>query len=166
MAAIAPLCAIDGCSSSLRTSSVAHRRAFSHSCSVAGCDRLVRGRGFCEKHYMRAHRHAGDVTAGEGRYGNGYPTPDGYIATSRIGHPLARSKGQVQMHRLVLFEKIGPGTHPCHWCEKPVTWGYHVGPDTLVTDHLDENRANNAPENLVPSCVGCNAARSRYGWSW
>jgi 5-methylcytosine-specific restriction endonuclease McrA len=114
---------------------------------------------------MRARRHAGDVTAGEGRYGNGYLTSDGYIATAQTGHPLARSKGQVQAHRLILFAKIGFGPHLCHWCRKPISWGYHVGPDTIVADHLDENRANNAPENLVPSCNRCNAARSRYGWS-
>jgi hypothetical protein len=131
---------------------------------VADCERQVKGNGLCEKHYMRAYRHAGDVTAGEGRYGKGYLTADGYVSTARTGHPLARSKGQVQMHRVVLFAKIGDGSHPCHWCGKTVAWGYHVSTDTLVVDHLDEDRANNAPENLVPSCSRCNTSRSRWGW--
>lgn len=84
-------------------------------------------------------------------------------------HPLAtmasrnRSGNLVKLgeHRIVLYEKIGPGTHPCHWCKRPVRWAPGEGPggDRLSCDHLNSDRKDNRPENLVPSCHGCNALR-------
>ncbi len=91
-----------------------------------------------------------------------------------ITHPLANINSSLSkdgktvealLHRVVLYAKIGPGPHPCHWCAKPVDWMRMRGlpakaPDRLVTDHLDENIRNNDPDNLVPSCSGCNANRA------
>jgi hypothetical protein len=130
-------------------------------CSVGECDRIVKGRHLCEMHYMRAYRHGGDVHAGEGRYGAGYEMTDGYILIGAVGHPLARAKGAVKVHRKVLYDAIGPGPHPCHWCGKPVDWTYGVTSDALVVDHLDDRRSNNDLDNLVPSCNTCNSSRSR-----
>lgn len=81
------------------------------------------------------------------------------------GHPIAPPGGTVAESRLVLYDKIGPGTHPCEWCEKPVTWkpGDRTSADSLFADHLDWNRHNNDPANLVPSCNACNAHRVRGG---
>lgn len=128
-------------------------------CSVEGCGMVVKGRRLCGMHYMRARRHDGDVTAGEGRYGNGYTRSDGYVETRRTGHPLARANGHVLMHRVVLFDAIGPGPHPCHWCFAPVDWRHGVVADALIVDHVDRNRSNNDRANLVPSCNQCNTAR-------
>lgn len=80
-------------------------------------------------------------------------------------HPLipAGSKAHsFPTHRLVLWKKIGPGTHACHWCQKPVTWmpGHHTERGALTVDHVDNNSRNNSPDNLVPSCHGCNAQRN------
>lgn len=71
-------------------------------------------------------------------------------------HPLkTRYNGRkVAEHRLVLWEKIGPGTHGCHWCNKPVTWL-----KDLQVDHIDWDKLNNVPDNLVPSCRPCNFDR-------
>lgn len=83
-------------------------------------------------------------------------------------HPLAKSNGMVSLHRAVLFAKIGPGSpHSCHWCGKNVYWikadvGFD-GSSYLVVDHLDGDKTNNQPGNLVPSCNGCNSLRQR-GW--
>lgn len=65
-------------------------------------------------------------------------------------------------HRRILLAQIGPGVHPCHWCEIPVEWldGAKTAPGALVVDHVDEDKTNNAPSNLVPSCCRCNARRS------
>jgi hypothetical protein len=81
------------------------------------------------------------------------------------GHPIAPPGGIVAFSRLVLFEKIGAGTHPCHWCSMPVTWmpGAGLAKGALLADHLDWDRNNDAPENLVPSCNHCNVTRRRDG---
>ncbi len=83
-------------------------------------------------------------------------------------HPLATVRGVVRLHRAVLYEKIGPGTHPCHWCGKALRWvtqleGKSTPPDAILGDHLDGDIQNNSPKNLVPSCNGCNSLRRR-GW--
>lgn len=82
-----------------------------------------------------------------------------YREISRLGHPLANDKGQVTVHRVVLYDRIGPGAHPCHWCQRPVTWGRGVADGVLVTDHVDGDEQNNDPRNLVPSCHRCNIRR-------
>lgn len=95
-----------------------------------------------------------------GKHGKA-PTKTRYLRQKVVGHPLA-SEGEAQMayqHRYVLYEKIGPGAHPCHWCGKMVEWG---GKPRLVTDHLNENRHDNDPDNLVPACVRCNSKRAKY----
>ena len=81
-------------------------------------------------------------------------------------HPLAGTKGYVSEHRAVLFEKIGPGEHPCHWCGTLVHWTVrlkgtgHKG--MLVADHVNTNELDNRPENLVPACQGCNITRRHH----
>lgn len=130
-------------------------------CTIEGCERIVKGRHLCEKHYMRAYRHEGDTAAGAGRYGNGSLASTGYIETRRKGHPLARAHNHVLMHRVVLFDKIGPGPHPCHWCQKPVDWEVGLSETALIVDHVDWDRANNDPDNLVPSCHRCNTGRRK-----
>src|SRR5215831_15271574 len=88
-----------------------------------------------------------------------------YAYTALREHPLQPSKKwkNVPMHRCVLFEKIGPGTHQCHWCGRRVVWrpGARTAIGALVVDHLDGVSQNNDPANLVPSCHRCNASRGR-----
>lgn len=88
--------------------------------------------------------------------------PYNYVAPPK-GHPLERLDGlNVAEHRIVLYDKVGPGVHPCHWCERPVAWWPVKGQQKLVTDHLDDDGLNNASENVVASCTRCNAARARW----
>lgn len=58
-------------------------------------------------------------------------------------------------------DKLGdaPGPHRCRWCESLVDWAHGVDEGALVVDHLDHNRGNNDPSNLVPSCHPCNSVR-------
>lgn len=86
----------------------------------------------------------------------GFCIDNGYMLLTGSTHPLAR-RGSVFEHRKVLYDAIGPGPHQCHWCSKTLEWGGRYG---LQADHLDGDRLNNDPENLVPSCPGCNMKRS------
>jgi hypothetical protein len=86
----------------------------------------------------------------------------------RPNHPLAVSDGRIMIHRFNLYEKIGPGSHPCAWCGKIVKWTPGAGrgdkkDGVLAVDHLDGDTRNNAVENLVPSCYRCNALRGILG---
>jgi hypothetical protein len=86
-----------------------------------------------------------------------YITKQGYRSLTQMqGHPVAARNGDVLEHRYVLYEKIGPGRHPCHWgCGRIVEWGVD-----LHVDHVDADKLNNAPENVVPSCNPCNVSRA------
>lgn len=91
------------------------------------------------------------------------PLSVGYKTITRRGHPIAFN-GKIKVHRLALYEKIGPGPHPCHWCGKLVDWMPGKHPSTagsLISDHVDEDVSNNSADNLVPSCVACNSGRSK-----
>ena len=78
----------------------------------------------------------------------------GYREFYLPSHPLATQNGKVKEHRIVLYEKLGPGTHPCHWCGKELEWG-----KDLFVDHWDFDKLNNHPNNLLPSCSSCNVKR-------
>lgn len=84
-----------------------------------------------------------------------------YKSVEEPGHPLAGTSGWILLHRKLLFERIGPGWHPCHWCGEPVEWRTGVKPfkGSLVVDHVDHDTLNNEPGNLVPSCNPCNGHR-------
>lgn len=78
-------------------------------------------------------------------------------------HPIAPPSGTVAIARLVLYDKIGPGDHPCHWCGFTLRWTNQRTPDAIFADHVDHDPTNDAPDNLVPSCHRCNAHRTRLG---
>lgn len=101
--------------------------------------------------------------AGKARWlGHGSTAPRRIIR--QPDHPLASDHGKVLEYRAVLYDKIGPGEHPCHWCGTLVRWqrggkgrGHRRG--ELAVDHLDGDTRNNASENLVPACNRCNTLR-------
>lgn len=94
-------------------------------------------------------------------------TLKGYRMAEVPGHPLSGKNGLLLVHRKVLYDRIGPEWHPCHWCGELVEWRARATPGNgaLVVDHLDHDILNNAPENLVPSCSPCNVRRRR-GVTW
>ncbi len=91
-------------------------------------------------------------------------TSTGYEIYVGYQHPGALSCGITRYHRIVLWDKIGPGVHACHWCGKDVYWEHSFTTDwhtTLVVDHVDWDKNNNDPDNLVPSCNDCNVSKAR-----
>lgn len=134
-------------------------------CTIPACDKPPRSgtAAWCAMHYHRWYRH-GDpmvtLTPGGSRSVNAR----GYVVVTGYHHPLAR-KGQVLLHRATLYDAIGPGEHPCHWCARPVDWAVNDlrDPRCLTVDHIDHDRLNNAVNNLVPSCNPCNVRRQPNG---
>lgn len=100
------------------------------------------------------------------RYQQSRYSSHGYQKQSAEGHQLADAQGSVYVHRLVLFEAIGVGPHPCWWCGMLLEWRPFDGRSwsgVLVVDHLDGDASNNVASNLVPSCFSCNVHRARSG---
>jgi 5-methylcytosine-specific restriction endonuclease McrA len=130
-------------------------------CTIPGCTKPTRsGKAeLCAMHYHRQYRHGSverqahesGVTATQGRRYR-------YIAVP-AGHPLATANGRAYEHRVVLFTKIGPGPHACHWCGAEIGWLPKGEPGSLQVDHLNAIGDDNRPENLVPSCFRCNTTR-------
>ena len=114
---------------------------------------------WCKMHYHRWYRH-GSVDVSANRAAPTVSHGRRYRTVHRPDHPLAPASGRVYIHRLVLYTKIGPGPHPCHWCKAIVRWTVGVKvPGMLVPDHLNGIGDDNRPENLVPSCMPCNSDR-------
>lgn len=138
-------------------------------CSVEDCGKPARVRGWCQTHYMRWRKYGDPGDATPRRSANGAGSEHlGYVRSHAYGHPLADSQGRVLVHRVTLYDKIGPGEHPCHWCGSFVRWDDRPveHPDSsLCVDHLDADRANNDPANLVPSCLACNSRRATVGFA-
>ena len=78
----------------------------------------------------------------------------GYVVLQARDHPLAHPNGEVLEHRKVLYDQLGPGPHPCRWCGERLDW------DELTVDHLNGDRIDNWPDNLVPACRPCNSRRT------
>jgi 5-methylcytosine-specific restriction endonuclease McrA len=76
-------------------------------------------------------------------------------------HPLRVNAVAVPEHRVILWNRYGPGTHSCHRCGKSVTWFGRPASELIVTDHLDQNSKNNDPENLAISCQRCNTMNTK-----
>ncbi len=79
----------------------------------------------------------------------------GYWLLRAPGHPLATKAGYVYEHRHVAYEKYGSGQQTCHWCQCKLSWS------EVDVDHVDWERSNNAPDNLVTSCAGCSGHRTK-----
>lgn len=129
-------------------------------CTVPDCAKPARSprAALCPMHYHRAYRH-GSVNAKPQSIRTGTPRTYRLLYVPR--HALAGRNGKAYEHRVVLFDTIGPGEHPCHWCGTTLEWLLPKGdPRNLVVDHLNEDKADNRAENLVPCCSSCNSARS------
>lgn len=108
--------------------------------------------GYCERCYCSARRNGGEPK--KPSYGRSkFWVASGYVMLIRKGHPLANHKGHVYEHRFVAHETHSGCCPPCHWCGIDLAW------ESAVVDHLNEDRADNRPENLVVACSSCNRVR-------
>lgn len=126
----------------------------------------------CGRHSESARRRISEFNRGKTlteehkeKIGNGNRRPpgrhfdnNGYVYVTGVQHPLS-TKGLLYEHRQVLYDQIGPGPHECHWgCGRVLEWGTMEG---ICVDHLDDDKSNNTPENLAPSCFPCNITRTK-----
>ena len=123
-------------------------------CSTSGCHgKATRvSQGLCERCYYRVRRKV-PVVLKPKVYKYRYVTSGGYVKLCRPDHALADKSGNVFEHRQVAYDAalgVCPG---CHWCGKELEWS------AAVIDHLDEDKQNNVPSNLVVACNDCNRAR-------
>jgi hypothetical protein len=132
------------------------------SCRVSGCAKRARSRrsAVCEMHYYRKRR---KNSFSDPVFAGSWLSTGGYMLTASADHPMA-SNGRLYVHRQVLFDSIGPGEHPCHWCRSTVEWRAK-GKRRLVVDHVNGTKADNSRGNLVPSCHECNSSRGLF-MSW
>jgi 5-methylcytosine-specific restriction endonuclease McrA len=131
-------------------------------CAIDGCDKPTRSGAaeWCKMHYHRWYRHGSPhkmANAASAPRVQGSETK--YKIKDMPGHPVAGACGKVYVHRLVLFDAIGPGPHRCHWCNRLVDWSQPSDPDRLEVDHLNALKDDNRLANLVPSCGECNTNR-------
>jgi hypothetical protein len=124
-------------------------------CSVDGCDKPAKPRrnGYCEMHYMRVYRHG---TTEKTVVASPREHSGGYRMVPANGHWLARGDSHVYEHRLVFHQTHGDGPFRCKWCDVEVTW------DDMHVDHLDDDKQNNAVDNLAASCPACNQQRGLH----
>lgn len=131
-------------------------------CVVEGCAnrRGSYSSGICNSCYCRLRR-TGTLEKRVWNYRS--LSSHGYVCLFASDHPLSTPEGFVYEHRKVLYDAIGSGSHPCHWCKMPVEWHKRsLSKDSLIPDHLDGDKTNNSRENLVPACNRCNARRGMF----
>jgi len=154
------LCSTAGCERTVRMVGAAlcnrcyqrERKSKAGICHVHKCTALAlrSANTLCEKHYTRMRR-TGTFDVRKPMYR--YVTGAGYIKLYEPAHPMADTSGYVFEHRKVAYDRDGEGPHHCYWCAAPLNW------TEAVVDHLNEDKANNRPHNLVVACTNCNRAR-------
>lgn len=122
-------------------------------CDTADCPNNIArpSYGLCEACYMRFRRNGTVDSIVKKQHRK--VLASGYVWVHAPGHPVARADGSAFEHRVVLYDRIGPGPHPCVWCSRELEWS------EIKVDHLNEVKDDNTPDNLVPACGRCNEAR-------
>jgi hypothetical protein len=84
------------------------------------------------------------------------PQSNGYLYVKAIGHPLVGVGARAYAHRVAFYNTHGAGPFRCHWCGAGVSWA------DMHVDHLDDDKQNNDPRNLVAACPVCNMQRGHH----
>ena len=82
------------------------------------------------------------------------------------GHPALNKWGIARVHVVLAYDKYGFENLQCHWCKCELEWKFgkfqkNSEIKKVYVDHVDGNKINNWPDNLVLSCCKCNMHRIR-----
>jgi len=116
-----------------------------------GCDRPVRGRGWCAAHYMRFYT-KGDVGPAEiGLPANLSPGRRGADNARWAGNGVTYSGAHIR----VRTQRGRASEHQCEHCDAQAQhWAYdHTDPDDLQSPRGERYSAD--PAHYLPLCVSC-----------
>lgn len=99
-------------------------------CTIEGCESLLRARGRCGKHYQQWRKTADPSIIGPHVVARRHVGTNGYVRVWAPGHPMAHSDGYALEHRKVWHDA-----------------GRDLPPGTQV-HHKNHDRADNRIENL------------------
>ena len=100
-------------------------------CSIEGCGKRYRARGWCSTHYSRWYTNGDPLKRLYNKDAGYYKDGEGYTRVRRLGHPMAASDGYLFEHRLKMSEFLGR----------------NLFRDETV-HHKNGNRSDNRIENL------------------
>lgn len=104
-------------------------------CEVDDCIKPAKSRGWCAMHYWRWKKHGDPLATLRPNYGSGRRVmPSGYVEVWVPGHPVANADGYALEHRYVMYEL-----------------GHDIAGKQV--HHIDHDRGNNDPSNLVVMTV-------------
>lgn len=124
-------------------------------CKINGCNGSATRDKFtvCEAHYCMFRRNGNY----EGQYRSPTSKQGNYIRVNgkpAKKHPMStKTSGMLYEHRMVAYDARNGICEPCFWCGKELEW------ENCVIDHLNEDKHDNRPENLLIACTHCNRAR-------
>lgn len=101
------------------------KRLKGYACSVVGCEKPARYSLMCSMHYERKRKYGDPLRSTQRPHGCGTITATGYMLTMIDG---IRELDHVRIAERAIGKKLPPGA---------------------VVHHVDENRLNNSPDNLV-----------------
>jgi hypothetical protein len=128
-------------------------------CATEGCAESVmyyRGLGLCNPCYTYTKKSRYSLFQRVGRVTrplSGSITTNGYRMVYEPSHPLSNRKGLLLEHRKVAYAASSGVCPPCFWCDVPIDW------EDASVDHLNEQKLDNSPANLVVTCTPCNRYR-------
>lgn len=129
-------------------------------CSIEGCEKVSRARGWCNMHYLRWRAHGDPNVVLEKKITGGYTAAERFYDSISEDDGCWNWGGTVMKNGYGYLHVSGKNVRAHRW-----SYEHHVGPipDGLVIDHLCRNKLCVNPEHLEPVTPGENVRRGLRG---